>query len=69
MSVGGIDALGQPFDEEHVYNATRIQERYGFPEGEPLLLPWMAVAMRDPELGLRNIPPGARGHAAEQGPG
>lgn len=60
VSVGGIDALGQPFDEEHIYNAARIQERYGFPEGELLIAPWMAVAMRDTELGLRNIPPGAR---------
>ena len=31
--VAGMDVLGQPLDEDHVYNAARIQERYGFPEG------------------------------------
>ena len=60
VPVAGIDALGQPLDEQHIYNATRIQERYGFPEGEPLIPPWMAVAIRDSELGLRNIPDNVR---------
>ncbi|HML24376.1 MAG TPA: selenium cofactor biosynthesis protein YqeC [Aggregatilinea sp.] len=60
VPVAGIDALGQPLDEQHVYNATRIQERYGFPDGEPLIPPWMAVAIRDSELGLRNIPENMR---------
>lgn len=39
VPVAGIDALGQPLDAEHVFNVERIIERYGFPEGEPLLPP------------------------------
>ena len=60
VPVAGLDALGQPLDDEHIYNANRILERYGFPEGEPLTPPWMAVTIRDPELGLRHVPDGAR---------
>lgn len=60
VPVAGIDALGQPLDEAHVFNVERIIERYGFPEGEPLLPPWMALTLRDPELGLRRVPESAR---------
>lgn len=60
VPVAGIDALGQPLDAEHVFNAEHIIERYGFPEGEPLLPPWMALTLRDPELGLRGVPETAR---------
>lgn len=60
VPVAGVDALDQPLDEAHVYNATRLCERYGFPEGERLLPAWMAVALRDPELGLRGVPDHAR---------
>lgn len=60
VPVGGVDALGQPLDEAHVFNVERIIERYGFPEGEPLLPPWMALTLRDPELGLRRVPESAR---------
>jgi molybdenum cofactor cytidylyltransferase len=60
VPVAGIDALGQPLDEQHVYNATRIQERYGYPDGHVLIPPWMASVVRDEELGLRGIPSGAR---------
>jgi len=60
VPVAGIDALGQPLDEEHVFNAARICERYGFPEGGAILPPWMAVVLRDAELGLRAVPETAR---------
>jgi molybdenum cofactor cytidylyltransferase len=60
VPVAGMDALGQPLDDEHIYNATRIRDRYGFPEGSALLPPWMAVTIRDPELGLRGVPDPAR---------
>lgn len=58
--VAGVDALDQPLDEAHVYNTARLCDRYGFVEGERLIPPWMAVALRDPELGLRGVPDGAR---------
>lgn len=60
VPVAGIDVLGQPLDEDHVYNAAAIMERYGFPEGGSMLPPWMAVTIRDPELGLRGVPDKAR---------
>jgi molybdenum cofactor cytidylyltransferase len=60
VPVAGVDALDQPLDEAHVYNATRLCERYGFVEGERLLPAWMAVALRDPQLGLRGVPDQAR---------
>jgi len=60
VPVAGIDALGQPLDDEHIYNATRIQERYGFPAGAPLIVPWMALILRDPALGLQGVPDSAR---------
>jgi molybdenum cofactor cytidylyltransferase len=60
VPVAGLDVLGQPLDEEHVYNAARIQARYGFPDGGIVIPPWMAVTIRDEELGLRGIPPSAR---------
>ncbi len=60
VPVAGLDALGQPLDDAHVYNAERIRARYGFPKGGAVLPPWMAVTLRDPELGLRGVPPTAR---------
>ncbi len=60
VPVAGVDVLGQPLDERHVYNAARILARYGFPEGEPVIPPWMALAIRDPELGLRGVPEKSR---------
>jgi molybdenum cofactor cytidylyltransferase len=60
VPVAGIDALGKPLDEDHVYNAASILERYGFPEGGTVIPPWMAVTIRDPELGLRGVPEKAR---------
>ncbi|MBI5961267.1 MAG: putative selenium-dependent hydroxylase accessory protein YqeC [Chloroflexi bacterium] len=60
VPIAGINALGQPLDEEHVYHASRILERYGYPEGAPLLPPWMASVLRDPVLGLRGVPESAR---------
>lgn len=60
VPMAGLDALGQPLDSAHVYNVERIQGRYGFPEGGIIIPPWMAVTIRDPELGLRGIPKKAR---------
>jgi molybdenum cofactor cytidylyltransferase len=60
VPVAGIDVLGQPLDENHVYNAARIQARYGYPEGAEILPAWVAVTIRDPQLGLRGVPDSAR---------
>jgi molybdenum cofactor cytidylyltransferase len=60
VPVVGIDVLGQPLDERHVYNAERIQARYGYPDGAEILPAWVAVTLRDPQLGLRGVPEKAR---------
>lgn len=60
VPVGGVDVLGRPLDDDHVYNAERIRERYGFPHGAEVIPPWMAVTLRDTELGLRGVPDKAR---------
>ena len=60
MPVAGLDVLGQPFDEEHVYNAARIRTAMVFQKGAPILPPWVAVTLRDPQLGLRGVPESAR---------
>lgn len=55
-----LSALGQPLDEEHVYNASAITERYGFPIGGKIRAPWVAQILRDESLGLKGIPNKAR---------
>jgi molybdenum cofactor cytidylyltransferase len=52
--------LGQPLDDEHVYNAAAIDERYGFGLGNRIKSPWVAQVMRDEELGLRGVPEKSR---------
>lgn len=52
----GMDVLGQPLDDEHVYNAEAMIARYGYPEGSPVVWPWIAAILRDEQLGLANLP-------------
>lgn len=60
VPVASLSALGQPLDDDHIYNAQSIIDRYGFYEGHPLKSPWMAQVLRDDELGLKGIPSHAR---------
>lgn len=53
--LASLSALGQPLDEEHVYNVQSIIDRYGFKSGNHIKSPWIAQVLRDEELGLRNI--------------
>ena len=53
----GLNALGRPLDNAHVYNADAMIQRYGYPEGAPLVWPWLASVLRDEQLGLRGVPP------------
>ncbi|MBN2471170.1 MAG: putative selenium-dependent hydroxylase accessory protein YqeC [Anaerolineae bacterium] len=52
----GLDALGQPLDPLHIYNAEAMIARYGYPPGAPVAWPWVASVVRDEELGLANLP-------------
>ncbi len=60
VPMASLAVLGQPLDDEHVYNATAIDERYGFLLGNRVKSPWIAQVLRDEELGLRGVPNGAR---------
>ena len=60
VPVVSLSVLGQPLDEEHVYNVESIIERYGFNRGNRIKSPWIAQVIRDEELGLRNIPSAPR---------
>lgn len=60
VPVASLAVLGQPLDEEHVYNVESIINRYGFAKGNRIKSPWVAQVLRDEELGLRNIPESVR---------
>lgn len=60
IPMASLAVLGQPLDDEHVYNAAAIDERYGFLLGNRMKSPWVAQVIRDEELGLRGIPKTAR---------
>lgn len=60
MPVASLSVLGQPLDEEHVYNAEAIDARYGFGIGSRIKSPWVAQVIRDETLGLKGVPDKAR---------
>lgn len=55
--VAGLDIIGQPLDDEHVYNPDAMMQRYGYPAGGEIVWPWVASVLRDEQLGLRHIDP------------
>lgn len=60
VPVASLAVLGQELDEEHVYNAEAIIERYGFGAGQRVKSPWVAQVLRDETLGLARVPEKAR---------
>jgi molybdenum cofactor cytidylyltransferase len=60
IPTASLSVLGQPLDNQHVYNADAIDERYGFGIGNRVKSPWVAQVIRDDELGLRGVPEKAR---------
>lgn len=60
IPVASLGVLGQDLDDQHVYNAQAIIERYGFAEGTRVKSPWVAQVLRDEALGLRGVPERAR---------
>ena len=56
----GLDVLGQPLDDEHVYNSAAMIDQFGYVPGERVKAPWVASVLRDEELGLKGIPDSAR---------
>ncbi|PJF36694.1 MAG: putative selenium-dependent hydroxylase accessory protein YqeC [Candidatus Thermofonsia Clade 1 bacterium] len=60
VPVVGIDCVGQPLDEAHVYNPQAMIDEYGYPYGERVRWMWVASVLRNPTLGLKGIPERAR---------
>jgi molybdenum cofactor cytidylyltransferase len=60
VPVIGIDALGQPLDEQHVYGAESIHRIMGHSLQEPVTSELIAAVLMHPQLGLKSIPRGAR---------
>jgi molybdenum cofactor cytidylyltransferase len=60
VPVVGLDVIGQPLDDEHVYNPEPLTDIYGFQPGTPIYAAWVAQALRHQQLGLRGVPSGAR---------
>lgn len=60
VPVAGLDALGQPLDNQHIYNAEAMIAQFGYPPGERVKAPWIASVLRDAELGLKGAPDTAR---------
>ena len=60
VPVASLNALGKPLDDEHVYNPQALVEQYGFLRNSPVKSPWLAQALRDEAMGLKNVPQQAR---------
>lgn len=60
VPVVGIDALGQPLDEDHIYGADIISRLTGHPPKEPVTPELIAASIMHPQIGLKNVPQRAR---------
>ena len=50
VPIASLSVLGKELNDEHVYNAQAIIDRYGFNEGQRVKSPWVAQVLRDEEL-------------------
>ena len=60
MPVIGLSALGKPLDDQNVYGAEMIYDVIGYPLESPITEQLLSAILVNPQLGLKNIPPGAR---------
>jgi molybdenum cofactor cytidylyltransferase len=60
VPIMGLDALGLPLDEKHVYGAEIIHNATGHPLGQPVTTRLMAAVLINPQLGLKSVPSQAR---------
>ena len=56
----GVDALGQPLDEDHIHRPERVRELSGATLGEPVTAEAIASVLVHPSGPLRDAPRGAR---------
>ena len=55
----GLNALGQPLDEAHVFRSAIFSQLSGLALGDPVTPASLAAVLAHPQGGLKNIPPGA----------
>ena len=60
VPVVSLAVLGRPLDDDHVYNAGALTDRYGYPIGTPVRTDWIARMLLDESMLLKNIPVHAR---------
>jgi molybdenum cofactor cytidylyltransferase len=60
VPIASVSVLGQELNEDYVYNAQAIMDRYGFVEHTRVKSPWVAQVLRDEKLGLQGVPENAR---------
>ncbi len=60
VPVVGLNVLGQPLDEAHVYNVDPIVRHTGWPPAKPVEPELIAALLLNPFLGAKRTPPGAR---------
>jgi len=55
-----LSALNTPLNDEHIYNAQAMIDKFGYYKDSPVKLPWVGEVMRDDDLMLKGIPERAR---------
>jgi molybdenum cofactor cytidylyltransferase len=60
IPVVGLSVLGKPLNDQHVYGADIIYNLTGFPIDSQITEQLLGAVLVNPQLGLKNIPPGAR---------
>lgn len=60
VPIVSLAVLGKPLDENHVYNAGALADRYGYAPGMPVKPEWIARMLCDEAMLLKNVPAHAR---------
>lgn len=60
VPIVSLSAVDQPINNETVYNANAIIEKFGFIENTAIRSAWLAQVLRDDEMGLMGVPEKAR---------
>lgn len=60
VPVAGLNAIGQPLDEEHAHRAAIITQLTGQPAGSLITAETLARVLAHPLGGAKQLPPGAR---------
>ena len=56
VPIVSLAVLGKPLDDDHVYNARAVSDRYGYALGTAVKAEWIARMLLDESMLLKNIP-------------